>query len=276
VPADGGVGNGGDRHKIAEVAGADLIHSAPQIYRWLSRVPGPLVIGNYGYADGALNMRLSMASDAISQLLMDGRKDISLAFLATPTDAFQVPMEIVTDAKRKWEHHRLARLTRRPLKLANLFQPNYRKLAHKTTGEPVGISDCIVPQQGPNYLLSKRLQRWRAVEARDEGHRVSLNVAPATRTRSVVKNKLLAAAYVGAAQFGVEVFEPDTCNAAMAALLVRDLRDPKAAANPETILGHPSELISESAAHGGLWRLAFDPRSMLGAAAVLGMFEQAV
>ena len=64
-------------------------------------------------------------------------------------------------------------------------------------------------QQGPNYALAKRLQRWRATVARDGGATVSMNVAPPTRTRSVTKNRVLAAAYAGAGRFGVEVFEPD-------------------------------------------------------------------
>lgn len=276
VPAGTGLGPDSDPRMIAAVAGADLIHSTPEVSRWISGIPGPLVIGNYGYADGALNLRLSMACDAISRVQMNSREDVTLAFLATPTDSFQVPMNIVDDAREQWEHLLLARLTRRPLRLANLFQPNYRELVNSATGEPAGVADCIVPQQGPNYLLAKRLQRWRAVDAREAGHRVSLNVAPATRTRSVVKNKLLAAAYAGASRFGVQVFDSDTCNAIMSALLVRDLRDPRSAANPETILGHPSDLFCDAAAHGGLWRSAYDPRSMLGAAAVLGMIEQAL
>ena len=81
-----------------------------------------------------------------------------------------------------------------------------------------------MPQQGPNYALAKRLQRWRATRARDDGVTVSLNVAPPTRTRSVVKNRALAAAYAGAHRFGIEVFEPATSNTLMAALLVHDLR----------------------------------------------------
>ena len=91
-----------------------------------------------------------------------------------------------------------------------------------------------------------------------------------------MKNKLLAAAYVGASKFGVQVFDSDTCNAIMSGLLVRDLRDPGSAANPGTVLEHPADLFCDAAAHGGLWRSAYDPRSMLGAAAVLGMIEQAL
>src|SRR6185436_17606823 len=94
-------------------------------------------------------------------------------------------------------------------------------------GADPGICDSLVAQQGPNYALAKRLQRWRATVARANGIPVSFTVAPPTRTRSVVKNRALAAAYAGAHVFGVEVFEPSTSNALMAALLVHDLRKPK-------------------------------------------------
>ena len=85
-------------------------------------------------------------------------------------------------------------------------------------------------QQGPNYALAKRIQRWRATTARHEGRQVSFHVAPSTRTRSVVKNRALAAAFAGAHRFGVEVFDPDTANTLMAALLVHDLSAEPAAA----------------------------------------------
>ena len=132
-------------------------------------------------------------------------------------------------------------------------------------GEGPGINDSLVPQQGPNYALAKRLQRWRAAEAKDAGMLVSLNVAPPTRTRSVVKNRALAAAYAGAHRFGVEVFEPATSNTLMAALLVHDLRTGAGA------LEHPWRDEASGAVHGGLWRTAYDPRSALGLAALLGL-----
>lgn len=276
VPARARVRHAASSSEVAKAAGVDLIGSAPDLAVWLAGIPGPFVLGNYGYADGALNVRLSMAADAVAVRLIRDRGDVGLAFLATPTDAFLVPMELVEDARKRWRHLWLARATRRPLRLAHLFQPNYARLAHSDSGEPAGVADCIVPQQGPNYLLAKRMQQWRASVARRDGVRVSLNVAPATRTRSVVKNKLLAAAYAGAGRFGIEVFEPDTCNALMAAALVRDLWDDSSPANPEVPLGHPWELFSDSAAHGGLWSTPYDPRSVLGVAAVLGMFEQAL
>jgi hypothetical protein len=81
----------------------------------------------------------------------------------------------------------------------------------------------------------------------------------------VVKNRALAAAYAGAHRFGVEVFEPATSNTLMAALLVHDLR----AGTPG--LGHPWRDEAHDAVHGGLWRTAYDPRSALGLAALLGL-----
>jgi len=59
----------------------------------------------------------------------------------------------------------------------------------------------------------------------------------------------------------------------MAALLVHDLRNPDSPANPSTELINPMDLFARGANHGGLWRTAYAPRSVLGIAALLGMFE---
>ena len=91
-------------------------------------------------------------------------------------------------------------------------------------GSDPGINDSLVPQQGPNYALAKRLQRWRATLARRDGGLVSMNVAPPTRTRSVFKNRALAAAYAGAHRFGRRGVRAATSNVLMAALLVHDLK----------------------------------------------------
>jgi hypothetical protein len=132
-------------------------------------------------------------------------------------------------------------------------------------GAVPGICDSLVAQQGPNYALAKRLQRWRAAVARANGIPVSFTVAPPTRTRSVVKNRALAAAYAGAHVFGVEVFEPSTSNALMAGLLVHDLH------NPLPPQDHVWQEEAHAAAHGGLWRTAYAPRSALGLAALIGL-----
>jgi hypothetical protein len=249
---------------LAERAGVDLIHDLPTAAAWVASLPGKLVIGNYVYADGATNVRVSAAVDALTQAVRATRPvdEVALAFLATPTDVFAVPAEAVEASVRNYAERRTSKLLRVPLRTVSggrLLRRNY------VPGEDPGINDSVVLQQGPNYLLAKRLQRWRAASARAEGATVSFNVAPPTRTRSVVKNRALAAAYAGAHRFGIEVFEPGTSNTLMAALLVRDL------STGAPTLGHPWRDEADQAAHGGLWRAAYDPRSALGLAALLGL-----
>jgi hypothetical protein len=269
----GGIVHPDDDTAIAEVAGADLLADTPHIRTWLDEIEGPLILGTYVYADGAGHVLLSMASDAIATDLMARRDNVMLAYLATPTDVFMVPMSAVEESRRRWETRGINGILQSPLRLLNQFQPNNPETIFTSDGVEVGLNDSLVPQQGPNYALAKRLQRWRALTARAAGTTVSLNLAPPTRTQSVVKNRLLAAAYAGAGRFGIEVFEPATSTALMAALLVHDLRNPAAAANPATALSNPMDLFVQGANHGGLWRAAYSPRSVLGIAAVLGMFE---
>lgn len=246
---------------LADRAGVDLVHELPTATGWVAGVEGSLVLGNYVYADGATNVRVSTAVDAMTRIVRDARPDTALAFLATPTDVFAVPGDAVDASVRAYAERRTSKLLRVPLRTLSggrLLRRNYRP------GEDPGLNDSVVLQQGPNYLLAKRLQRWRATTARAEGASVSFKVAPPTRTRSVVKNRALAAAYAGAHRFGVEVFEPGTANTLMAALLVHDL---VVGSPPQE---HPWQDEAWGAAHGGLWRSAYDPRSALGLAALLG------
>jgi hypothetical protein len=148
---------------------------------------------------------------------------------------------------------RLLELPLRTMSAGRLLRPQY-----VSDGQP-GIHDALVPQQGPNYALAKRLQRWRAIVARDAGSIVSINIAPPTRTRSVLKNRALAAAYASAHHFAVEVFEPATANTLMAALLVADLNT--GGGPPHE---HPWQDEAYAAIHGGLWRAPYQPRSALG------------
>ena len=57
----------------------------------------------------------------------------------------------------------------------------------------------------------------------------------------------------------------------MAALLVHDLRSVVSVARPDADIAHPDAAWAVQAAHGGLWRSAYAPRSVLGIAAALGM-----
>ncbi|MGY1772703.1 hypothetical protein [Blastococcus sp. SYSU D00813] len=258
------VGDGADDADLAPAAGVDLVGDVPAVAEWAAGLPGDLVLGNYVYADGADNVRVSTAVDALTLRLQQEHPGLALAFLATPTDVFAVPPEAVEHSVRAYTgRSRTAKLLVRPLRTVTagrLLQRGY------VPGADPGVNDSLVPQQGPNYALAKRLQRWRATTARAAGTTVSMNVAPPTRTRSVVKNRALAAAYAGAHRFGVEVFEPATSNVLMAALLVHDLHTGGGPRHE-----HPWQDEAHAAVHGGLWRTAYAPRSALGLAAVLGL-----
>ncbi|HLT09458.1 MAG TPA: hypothetical protein VK028_01460 [Micromonosporaceae bacterium] len=241
--------------------GADLLHEPHRVAAWISTLDGPLTVGNYAYADGALHLRVTAAVDALIEEVLNQRDDAGVAFLATPTDTFAVPGEAVAEATRRYAAREGIGRVRRPLRVLSggrLLARNY------PPGANPGINDSLVLQQGPNYALAKRVQRWRATRTRADGRPVSLRIAPATRTRSVVRNRLLAAAFAGAHRFGIEVFEPATSNTLMAALLVHDLcvGEPK--------LDHPWQYEAFAAAHGGLWRQPYAPRSVLGIAVLLG------
>ncbi|MEV4516053.1 hypothetical protein AB0K00_44725 [Dactylosporangium sp. NPDC049525] len=248
--------------ELHQRAGADLLHDLRRVADWLGDVDGAPVLGNYVYADGPLNVRVAMAVDALTVRLRSLRPDLALAFLATPTDVFAVPDDAVDESGRRYAGAKGVGRLRGPLRVLSggrLLAPNY------PAGRYPGINDSLVPQQGPNYALAKRLQRWRAAHERAAGATVSLTVAPATRTRSVLKNRLLAAAYAGAHRFGIEIFEPATSNTLMAALLVHDLHAPRPAGT------HPWQEEAYAAAHGGLWRGPYAPRSALGIAVLFGI-----
>lgn len=241
-----GAGAGGD--------GADVVSEVPAIAGWLADLPGRLVLGNYAYADGSMHLRVSAAADVLARRLLQDRDDLALAFLATPTDVFAVPPEALAAATAGYELRRRAPL--RTLSRGRLYRPPY--------GDGP-VNDSLIPQQGPNYALAKRIQRWRAAVARDAGTTVSFHVAPSTRTRSVLSNRALRAAFDGAHHYGVEVFEPATSSTLLAALLVHDLSTAPVPA------GHPWQDEARTAVHGGLWCTPYAPRSVLPIAALRGL-----
>jgi hypothetical protein len=257
-----------DGPNLAERVGVDLAADVPAVADWLARTDGPLTLGNYVYADGAANVRVASAVDALTVRLTAERGDVSLAFLATPTDVFAVPAAAVTQSARAYAGRspaaKLGSWPLRALSGGRLLRPAY------PPGADPGVCDSLIAQQGPNYVLAKRVQRWRATVARAAGATVSMNVAPPTRTRSVTKNRVLAAAYAGAGRFGVEIFEPATTKTLMAALLVHDLETGGVPVQGGPGAEHTWEDEAYAAAHGGLWRMAYTPRSALTLAALLG------
>jgi hypothetical protein len=243
--------------------GVDVVASPAETRAWLEAniAAGTApVLGMYAYADGGAHVQLTAAFDLLATALSRREPSTAIAYLATPTDTYLVPDRAVERARAAYAARRARRVLQAPMQALSggrLYRPAYSTDA--------AVADALVVQQGPNYAVAKRLQRWRGLHASAEGQRVSFNLAPATWTRSVTKNRVLAAAYAGARHFGIEIFEPSTTRVLMAAMLVHDLHQaPTARRSPE-------ELFSEGAAHGGLWTAAYEPRSALGLAALAGL-----
>jgi hypothetical protein len=268
------VRQGNAQSSLIETAGADLLTHGPEVRTWIESFEGPLTLMDLVYGDGGTFVRLVGSIDGLAtSLVSSGREELSLAYLGTPTDVYAVPERTAKDADLK-RRRGPGRAAVRALSFGRAYEARYERTIDSEEGLSWGISDCIVPQQGPNYILAKNAQRWRAISARDEGTRVSANVAPATFTQSVIKNKMLKAAYGGASAYGVHVFQPETSRALMAALLVHDLRNPTSAASPAQGLRHPYELHASGAAHGGIWALPYEPRSVLPLAVLRGMVKR--
>lgn len=248
--------------ELASVAGADLLNDTPEIATWLSAVcpQKRVTVGNYTYLDGALHVQLSLACDAIIAKLAAQRPDLALAFLCTPTDCHAVPRGASEAAFVNEKNAPLWQKCCKPLAL----QPNALKpvtMADSAGGpKECYLVDGTVSAQGPNYILAKRLQHWRAMVEWSRGHAVSSNVAPSTATASVVHNAQFAAAYGGMHLFApMEVMYAETSNAVMGALLIHDVRNPQARTNPKgsAKLDNPLQIFANGSFHGGAWRCGF-------------------
>ena len=133
---------GGGSEALAQQAGLDLTSDVPAVADWLATLDGPLVLGNYVYADGAANVRLSAAVDALTVRLQARREDVTLAFLATPTDVFAVPAQAVAQSARAYATRSpAAKLAGQPLRA--LSGGRLLRRAYPPGADP-GINDSLV------------------------------------------------------------------------------------------------------------------------------------
>jgi len=248
-------------NELSEHAGCDMLKDTLAICDWLDTVlesnsDKQVVCGNYTYLDGALHVQLALAGDAIMSRICKKSRKAALAFLCTPTDDHVIPAEAREAARSAMKS---TKFWQKMLQSMGALVPN----SNIPIVNNMCIVDGIVDRQGPNYALAKRMQHWRAIVARSEGHVVSSNVAPSTATQSVLSNPQFAAGYYGWRYFSpLEVFMQETSGAVMFALLVNDLRNPLSKANPTVRLLHPLNLFTEQSFHGGIWRCAYTVNSV--------------
>lgn len=254
-------------------AGCNLFTDTPKIRDWvMSLYPTKsLTVGSYAYLNGALHVQVSLAMDAICKDLSEKRK-ASLAYLNTPTDLHVITKEAHEASLEAYKDY-----SKRPycMMMSMLGKKFMKKNAMKPlagVGGDYYTVNGVNVQQGPNYILAKRLQHWRAIIARKQGSIVSSNIAPSTATVSVVQNRTFGWVFEGIPYFKpYEIFAPETSNAVMSAILFSDLNDESSASNPKTKLDNPNELFKYGAFHGGVNRAAYTIDS-IGEASVLIYF----
>lgn len=254
-----------------------MLDEAPQIARWLvdflriESYPAPVTVGSYAYADGEAHVRLAVAMDAIGLALAEerGAGAVNLAFLCSPIDVFSVRKETRDFSNELYDKEyatpgNLLGYWLTPFLPDRVLVQQYRGAgvvpvgvggSKSKSGEQYYICDVALHQQGPNYMLAKRMQQWRAVVARKGGSLVSSNVAPSSRTASVMSNALFAAGYSGAGILSpaLEIFDADTSNTLMTLLMLHDIQNTDTASNPSlpgASLDTPLALFTYGSVHG--------------------------
>jgi hypothetical protein len=260
--------------EIAAIAGLDILEHYAEISSWMGKLsPKPsrrFVLGLFAYTPSVNHIRVQGVQESLAAVAMEklAPSKLALSWLATPTDSAPGPASIGERAITRFGSRPASRIIRDSLLgLINSARAAKPKFYEGTGGEKLALIDASVQQQGPSYSFSKRTQRWRAYLAHYSGVKVSYAISPPARTNSVLRHKILRASYQGAPLFGVKPFEVKIAKSAAAAVLARDLNDSSSFSNKETT----TELHTFSAVHGGLWGLAYRPRSIWIAATVLGL-----
>lgn len=260
--------------ELADLAGLDILEHNAEISSWMAqlstRPSRRFVLGLYAYTPSVNHIRVQGVQESLAAIAMEKfpASNLALSWLATPTDSAPGPASIGQRSLERFAKRSASQILRDSLLgLINAARAAKPKFYEGADGEKLALIDASVQQQGPSYSFSKRTQRWRAYLAHYAGVKVSYAISPPARTNSVLRHKILRASYQGAPLFGVKPFEVTVAKSAAAAVLVRDLNDPTSFTNKETT----TELHAFSAVHGGLWGLAYRPRSIWIAATVLGL-----
>jgi len=269
-----------DPDYLASVAGADVITHTPELKNWLCGLaPGKrLVLGSYIYLDGADHVRASVAMDAILAGVIEARPDTALMYLGTPAVVYPIPRAATEESVRRREKtpfwHKVASFALGP------FEPNttapiaLESVNPKAadTSKEMFLYNGISNIQGPNYMLAKTLQNWRAMLARETtGTRVSVNMTPMCTTHSVMHVKSVAHAVRGLQAFAPLVaYDPATARSLMALLMVYDMCSNDSPANPTVPLRNPLDIFATLGVHGGIWRCPYSQESLGKTAFLLG------
>lgn len=263
---------------LAKRAGLDLVQDVSAIASWLheiSRAESRLVIASYAYIGGSNQIIAQAAQDALIAVACANlaKSRLALTWLATPLDVIVVDSEVLERQGNKLSQRSpVVRMRDRFWRLFGQLEPAVTAQIETGTG-PACSFDASSVRQGSSYLLAKHSEKWRAMVAARQGNLVSYTVAPPAATRSVLSVKILNYTYKGLARFGVHPFSAQATSRALALLLLRNLNDPASPAAPQNSVNQVA-LVSATAIHGGVWRMAYRPESIWVVATVLGFFSR--
>ena len=255
--------------ELARVAGLDLTGQLESVASFLrhaiSLSSRKLIVGGLVYIGGAKHVIAQAAQDAVMRFAEENHHDTVLAWLGTPTDQTPVPLEVLEDAVERFAQRSL--VTRFRDRGFQLFGQCVAPVVDlmTTTHQTLAIRDCSSTLQGPNYIIAKRAQRWRAFASARSGRNVAYIVTPPARTHSVLDYKILHATYRGAPRFGLQPFGAELTRQLSAASLAYQTEKPVLFDDLD-----PTAVHLKYAVHAGLWRLKYNPQSIWVAATVRG------
>jgi len=251
---------------IAENAGLDICKDAEALAGWIAALAVTrkerIVLGQYAYAPGVKHIIVQAVQDALAAALCKRLpvSKVALVWLATPTDSTAVPAEMLEDCVARFHQRSTATKVRDFLLGMRRVEADFFE---NRFGEKLAAIDPTSAVQGSSYALAKRSQRWRAYLANSQGVKVSYVVSPPAKTKSVLGFRVIKAAYRAAPKFGLQPFSVNEATLATTAMLLRDLHGPM----PQR---GATALHTESAIHGGLWRLIYQPSQVWNRATLLG------
>jgi len=253
----------------ASKAGADVCAQVPELCQWLagpeiselinSSACGHLTVYSGIYLDGEGFVRATLAMDAIVQACSAMAHKPCLIYIDTPSAAHVVPLAVKEGSRSTMRESSIWFKWFESIYLLkqNAFMPLGTSSAQRC------VYDGLATQQGPNYAMAKLMQRWRAIIARDLGCTVSVTTGPGAKTESVMHAPTLALLMNSLHLFPPNhASDPETVQALLTLVMMRDLQSKKAYANPDLKLENPMDLFFENAWHGGAWRSPYDLKSI--------------
>ena len=252
---------------------------------WLSRVvrahPKKRVVClGFVYAPGSAQIIAAAAQDALIAALANevGAERFVAGWLATPLDSYCVNRDVFEANLEAFAHRSVFSRVRDAL----IGLGRARAVsASAAQGFPSWISqglleaekvvvDFSAKRQGSSYLLSKRIERWRASELSSRGFGVWFQVTPAAQTRSTLDYKFVRAAYRGLARLGVVTFEAWMLRDLLTACLLGRLAvEPNYAQNSASNIAK----FAQTAIHGRLWRMPYRMEQLWVSSFLLGLDE---